>query len=398
MTASNAPAPLASPPSAGDQGPRERTAGWRSRDILRTATLLAGIYVGLQLLWIAHSILLLTFLGVLFGLVLSRPVDVLERRGMPRALAAPLLLLAVLGAIAGLGAVTAPRLSGQWHELRDQLPAAIDRLEHWAKARQGGVVELLQDSAAATDPGQSRQPAADSTPTNSPAAPSIRESLSRQVGNAGRHFFDLFSSAVAVLGAVLLVLFVTTYIAIEPRLYHGGLMHLFPRRARKRAGEVLSATAHMLRRWLVAQLCVMVLVGAITTAVLALLGVKAAIALGVIAGLFEFIPFVGPFLAAAPAVAMAFLDGPEAAVYVALAYVGIQQLEGNVITPLLMKEGMDLPPVLTIVTQAIMSLVFGFIGLVVAVPLLAATMVPIKLLYVRDVVGDRVPLAGEKSG
>jgi predicted PurR-regulated permease PerM len=132
--------------------------------------------------------------------------------------------------------------------------------------------------------------------------------------------------------------------------------------------------------------------------VLALLGVKAAIALGVIAGLFEFIPFVGPFLAAAPAVAMAFLDGPEAAVYVALAYVGIQQLEGNVITPLLMKEGMDLPPVLTIVTQAIMSLVFGFIGLVVAVPLLAATMVPIKLLYVRDVVGDRVPLAGEKSG
>jgi predicted PurR-regulated permease PerM len=400
MTASNAPAPPALPP-AGDQSPRQRTSGWRSRDILRTATILAGIYLGLKLLWVAHSVFFLTFLGVLFGLVLSRAVDGLERRRIPRGLAAPLLVLAVLGAVAGLGTATAPQISGQWHELRDQLPAAIDRLEEWVEARQGGVVELLQDStetAAGSDPAESRRTAADSTATDASPVLSIRESISRQVGNAGRHFFAFFSSAVAVFGAVLLVLIVATYIAIEPRLYHSGLMHLFPRRARKRAGEVLSATARMLRRWLVTQLIVMALVGAITAAALALLGVKAAIALGVIAGLLEFIPFVGPILAAVPAVAMAFLEGPETAVYVAIAYLGIQQLESNVITPLLMKEGMDLPPVLTIVTQATLSLVFGFVGLVVAVPLLAAAMVPVKMLYVRDVVGDRVPLPGEKTG
>jgi predicted PurR-regulated permease PerM len=96
--------------------------------------------------------------------------------------------------------------------------------------------------------------------------------------------------------------------------------------------------------------------------------------------------------------AMGFLDGPEKALWVALAYIAIQQIEGNVMMPLLMKEGLDLPPVLTILFQAALSLVFGFVGLLFAVPLLGAVMVPIKLLYVQDVVGDDLPLPGEDSG
>ena len=117
---------------------------------------------------------------------------------------------------------------------------------------------------------------------------------------------------------------------------------------------------------------------------------KAAVALGVIAGLLEFVPTVGPIMAAVPAVAMGFLDSPEKALSVGLAYLVIQQLEGHLLIPLLMKEGMDLPPALTIVTQGVMALLFGFLGLMVAVPLLAAVIVPIKLLYVQGVLGDAV--------
>jgi predicted PurR-regulated permease PerM len=116
--------------------------------------------------------------------------------------------------------------------------------------------------------------------------------------------------------------------------------------------------------------------------------VKAAVALGVIAGLLEFVPTVGPILAAVPAIAMGFLDSPEKALTVGLSYLVIQQLEGHVLIPMLMKEGMDLPPALTIVAQAVMALLFGFLGLMVAVPLLAVVIVPIKLLYVEGVVGD----------
>ena len=134
----------------------------------------------------------------------------------------------------------------------------------------------------------------------------------------------------------------------------------------------------------------MVVIGVVTTVVLLMLGVKAAVPLGFIAGLLEFIPTVGPILSAVPAVAMGFVDSPEKALAVIIAYVAIQLLENNLLIPLLMREGMDLPPALTMVAQALMTLVFGFLGLLCAVPVLAATMVAVKMLYVQDVVGEPV--------
>jgi predicted PurR-regulated permease PerM len=145
------------------------------------------------------------------------------------------------------------------------------------------------------------------------------------------------------------------------------------------------------------QLVAMVTIGTVTTVVMLLLNVKAAFALGFIAGLLEFIPTVGPILSAVPAIAMGFVDGPEKAVAVLLAYWGIQFLENNLLIPWLMRGGMDIPPALTLVAQALMTLVFGFLGLMVAVPLTAAIMVPIKMLYVRDVVGDDLPLMSDGS-
>jgi predicted PurR-regulated permease PerM len=118
--------------------------------------------------------------------------------------------------------------------------------------------------------------------------------------------------------------------------------------------------------------------------------VKAALALGVIAGLLEFIPTIGPTLSAIPALAMGFLDSPEKALYILVAYVGIQFLENHILIPILMKGGIDLPPALTILSQALATMLFGFLGLMVAVPLLAAVMVAVKMIYVEDVVGDQI--------
>jgi len=136
------------------------------------------------------------------------------------------------------------------------------------------------------------------------------------------------------------------------------------------------------------QLVAMVVIGVVTTVAMLALDVKAAFALGFIAGLLEFIPTVGPLLSAIPAIAMGFVDSPEKALSVVFAYWAIQFLENNLLIPWLMRGGMDLPPALTLVAQALMTLVFGFLGLMVAVPLTAAVLVPIKMLYVQDVVGD----------
>jgi predicted PurR-regulated permease PerM len=134
----------------------------------------------------------------------------------------------------------------------------------------------------------------------------------------------------------------------------------------------------------------MVAIGLVTTIAMVVLRVKAAFALGFIAGLLEFIPTFGPIFAAIPAIAMGFVDSPQKALSVVLVYWGIQFLENNLLIPALMRGGMDLPPALTMVAQALMVLVFGFLGLMVAVPLTAAAMVMVKMLYVEDVVGDEI--------
>jgi predicted PurR-regulated permease PerM len=384
--------------------------GWPTRDILRTLAVIAGFYITLQLLWVGRSVVLLTFLGVLFGVALTAGVDRLEQRRIPRGVGAVLIMLVFIGALAGIGAATAPSITGQLRELKTQLPEAIGKIQRWVRDRQEGVSQVLeqvdgeQPDTSRSGTGQAGKPGEGAAPDQAgqkegagEKQPGLGQGLADQVGGVARHLFGFFSSTVAVLGGIVLILFVAIFVAIDSRTYHDGLMHLFPHEARPRAREVLSATAMMLRRWLFTQFIGMLAVGVLTAVVLLSLGVKAAIALGIIAGILEFIPIAGPIIAAIPAIAMAFLDGPEKALYVTLAYIVIQQVEANLLYPLLMKKGLELPPVLTIFTQGVLSLVFGFVGLLVAVPMLAAVIVPIKMLYVRDVVGDDVKLPGEEG-
>ena len=387
--------------------------GWPTRDVLRILAIIAGFYVALQVLWVGRPVVLLTFLGVLFGVALAAGVDWLERKRVPRGVGAVLIVLAFGGILVGIGAATAPSITGQLRELKTQLPEAIGKIQQWVQDRQAGVNQVLEqvapqradsgsaeDTAGARDQGGGREEGAEPGQTGEPKEgaakqPSLGQGLGGQVGGIAQHLFGFFSSTLAVLGGIILILFVAIFVAIDARTYQDGLMHLFPHEARPRAREVLSATGATLRRWLFTQFISMLVVGALTAVVLLILDVKAAIALGIIAGILEFIPFAGPLIASIPAIAMGFLDGPEKALYVTLAYVVIQQVESNILYPLLMKKSLELPPVLTIFTQGVLAIVFGFIGLLVAVPLLAAAMVPIKMLYVRDVVGDDVKLPGE---
>ena len=389
--------------------PRPRQVGWRTRDILRAALLVAAVYAGLQLLWVGRSVFFVGFLGVLLGLTLSAGVDRLARWRIPRWLGALMLVAGFLGILAGLGFLTAPRIGEQLRDLREQVPQVIDRAERWVQQRAGGLAQVIdaapqpvrqQADSAASDTARGGSNSATTggaaSQAGQPQQPvDLRRGLAQQLSGAGQHFFSFFSSTLAVLGGLIIILFVAIFVGVDPGLYHRGLMHLFPHRTRAKAGEVLSATATTLRRWLVMQAISMLVIGVVSTVTLMLLDVRAAVALGIIAGILEFVPYAGPILSAVPAVAMALVDSPEKALWVVAAYTVIQQLEGAVLQPLLMKEGLELPPVLTILGQALFSLVFGFLGLLVAVPVLATVMVPVRLLYVRDVVGDEVTVPGQ---
>ncbi|MGH7720931.1 MAG: AI-2E family transporter, partial [Gemmatimonadaceae bacterium] len=315
-------------------------------------------------------------------------------------------------------------LREQAAELKERLPEAVEQVDNWVNQRRDGMLGVVlglrsSDTAAApqgdtaaarqadTAAAGTRQAAADTVepPGASPGVPnagaaeavSLRQRMTQAIGGITGYLFPFLTSTLAVIGGLLLIVFLSIYIAVDPELYHRGLMHLFPHPSRARVGEVFSAMALILRKWLVTQLIAMLAIGAVTTAVLMILDVRAALALGLLAGLLEFVPIFGPIISAVPAIAMGFLDSPQKALSVLIAYIAIQQVESHLLIPMMMKEGMDLPPVLTILSQAIMSLLFGFLGLLVAVPALAAVLVPVKMLYVEDVVGDEVMVSGDDT-
>jgi predicted PurR-regulated permease PerM len=379
---------------------RRRRPGWGSADVLRTAALVMALYLLGRLVWFASPLFLTAFLGILFGLAVSSGVDRLTRWRLPRGLSAALIVICFFAALFGFGAWMAPTLHSQGIELRRRLPDAIDRVESWINQRRNGVIgivfsgvsnEARVDSATTTTPARPQTAgAAKSAPPSDSVklAATLRQRMSAQFSGVTRYLFPFLSSTVEVVTGLVIIIFLSIYIAVDPEMYRRGIMHLFPHERRERAGEVLSAIAAVLRKWLVTQLIAMVTLGIVTTVILLALDVKAAFALGLLSGLFEFIPTLGPIISSLPAIAMGFLDSPEKALWVTIAYIGVHFLEGHLLIPLLMKGGINLPPALTILSQALMALLFGFLGLMCAVPLLAATVVGVKMLYVEDVVGD----------
>ena len=354
----------------------------RDKTALRVVVLLAAMYVLLQLFWRTRSIILTVFLGVLFAIAVSAGADRLQKFRVPRAVGAPLIVLAFLGLLGGFVSWMGPTVREQSTELRTKLPEALDKLERWIEGQSGGVVGTVlgvpaSDSLARPERNGTQAPTVQVVTEEE--SEGLRARLTSQLSGAGRYFLPVLGSTLAVLAAVLLVLFVTIYVAVDPGLYQRGALRLLPPQNRERAGVVLRAIGATLRKWLVTQFIAMIVIGVVTTGVLLALDVRAAIPLGILAGLLEFVPTLGPILSALPAIAMGFVDSPEKALFVTLAYVAIQFLENHILIPILMKEGLDLAPALTILVQAVMAILFGFLGLLVAVPLLAVIVVCIRV-------------------
>ncbi|MBA3918492.1 MAG: hypothetical protein C0516_07890 [Gemmatimonas sp.] len=401
--------------------PPERR-GWRSGDLVRAATIALAVWFGMQLFWSVRSLVILVFLATLFGLAVGRGVDYLERFRIRRGIASALIVLSTLGGIFGVLSLTAPTLLEQGKQLQREFPEAIGKVQQWIDSRRGGLMGTLIEQAS----GPPTSPAADSTaaspnPPGTRTAPGagsarpaeaataadtslaetptdrIKRRLSDGLGTASKYLFSFVSNTLAALTAFVLLVFLAMYIGAEPKVYREWLIAVVPATSRAYVREVLAEIATVLRKWLVTQLIAMVVIGVVSMIVLLVLDVKAAFALAFIAGLMEFIPTVGPILSAVPAVLMAFVDSPEKALFVVIAYWGIQFLENNLLIPFLMRGEMDLPPAITLVAQTLMTLVFGFLGLMVAVPVTAAVLVPLRMRAERERAVERAMLKVEAA-
>lgn len=350
-----------------ERASHDSSRAWRSADLLRAFALFLALWVALQFLWLARSIVLIAILGVLFGIALSRAVDVLERFRIRRSLGAPIVLIVGLGVLVGAGFLVAPAIERQGRELIHRFPASIERIE-----RQLGRKPLAKAALEASQPAQAARP-----PT-----PTVRNTLRAHMQNFARMLFPFLSNSIAAIAGAIVILFLAGYVAAEPGLYRGGVIALVPPGRRREAEELMDELHDLLGQWLVARVLAMIVIGLVTFGALALLGVPAAGALGLIAGIMEFVPFVGPIVAAIPAVAMALVVSPAKALYVVILFVVLQQFEGNLLTPLLMKNRLHVPPAITILAVSAFGIVFGVVGMLVAEPVSAAAILMVRKLYV----------------
>lgn len=195
--------------------------------------------------------------------------------------------------------------------------------------------------------------------------------------------------------AVVVTFFAGVYLAAQPRLYRDGVSMLFPFEMRDTANETIDHLADGLRLWLQGQLIEMAIIGFLSGLAVWLIGLPSPIALGVIAGACEFIPYLGPIIAAIPAILVAVTLTPSAIAWTVGAYVLIHQTEGHLVMPLIQRQMVYIPPAVMLFSIAAISSLFGLEGTVFAAPLTVALFVLVKKLYVRNSLGERTVLPGE---
>lgn len=347
---------------------RRRTMSNRSRSLAPSPfshRVLVAVAIGIALgslailLWWLVYVLLLVFAGVLFAILLRTAADWLQSvTRLPNGWALGLTIVLLLIGTMATGWFLVPRVGAQLDELGEQLPQRVEEIESQLKEYRWGVWLLDRK-------------------------PEDLEILGQATG--------VLSTGLGALFALVITLSVGGYLAVDPWLYTNGILLLVPPRHRPRARDILAALGYTLRWWLIGQLVAMTAVGIMTAFGLWLLGVPLWLTLGLLAFLLDFVPYVGPIVAAVPGVLLALAESPTKAIYVTIMYIVVQQIESLLLIPFIQKRAVLLPPVLTIISQVVMAVLAGFLGIVFATPLMAVVMILVKMIYVEEILGQELP-------
>jgi predicted PurR-regulated permease PerM len=211
----------------------------------------------------------------------------------------------------------------------------------------------------------------------------------------GHLLTSIFSISTRVVADVIVAVIAGIYLAAQPHLYLNGFLMLFPHERRANAEETIIAIGHGLYRWLEGQFIEMLLVGLLSFFAWWAIGLPSPLGLGLIAGVTEFIPYVGPIIAAIPALLVAATQGLSTVLWTFVVYLAIHGIEGNVIAPLIQRELAYVPPALMLLGIAAITIVFGTAAILFAAPIIVMLFVLVKKIYVRDALGERTPLPGE---
>ncbi len=336
---------------------------------VRRVLIVLGLATIFFLVWQLRILLLMLFGAIVVASIFRAVADLLVKYArLSNAVATGLSILLILGSIAALIALFGQQVGQQVQGLRETLPDAWRDLE--ARIGDMGLSDQMDRlMASITTPGGG------------------------SLSGFGRTLLSIGSG----LADLLVVIFAGIYLATQPNFYRIGAIKLVPPTRRKIAAEAMLESERALRLWLKGQAIAMVVVGLLTGIGLWALGMPSALALGLLAGLLEFIPFAGPIIAAVPAILIALAVSPELALWVTLLYVAIQQFEGNLLTPLVQQYAVDLPGAVLLFSLIGFGTLFGTLGVILAAPLAVVMMVLVKRLYVIETLDTPTPIPGESK-
>lgn len=362
----------------GSHDMRRSLHGTRGRS-LAFLVFLAG---GLVLAWYARQALLLGFVGILFAILFRSLAKTVAKRtplGDTSALVAVLVVSALL--VAGASVFLAADISREVDDLAKRLPGAFEQIRGRMESNPIGKWVVGEVSRAAGGQGGG--------------------------GSLGR-VATMLSTAAGSVSGIVLALVMGLFLAFNPRPYVDGFVRLVPVARRARVREVLGCVREAMARWFAGKACTMTAIGVMTWLGLSLIGVGPALTLGLFAGAISIIPYFGPVLSGIPAMLLGFVESPGKGVAVIALFAVVQFIEGNLLTPLVERKTVWVPPALTLLTQLVFGILFGLLGVLVAPPLVATVLIATRMLYVEDVLespigrpipeGRELPSDGSYSG
>jgi len=187
------------------------------------------------------------------------------------------------------------------------------------------------------------------------------------------------------LGDMYIILLLGVFFTASPSLYKNGILLLVPKKRKAQGKHIMDRISLSLKGWLKGMMISIVLITVMITAALSIMGIPVAMVLGLITGILELVPNIGSLVAMIPGVLLALTIGTNTAIIVALIYIVSQTIVANIVTPLIQKKIINLPPALTLISQLVMGTLSGALGIILAVPLLAIIIILIDELYVKEI-------------
>lgn len=323
--------------------------------------IIASVYI----LWQIRAIMLLFLAAVVIAIPLNRLVRRFRRSQVKRGFAVLLAVTLLLGLGGILLLLIFSRFIDQIDQFLSLIPVSIDQIQRWSYDLQSRIPnEML---------------------TNLPSLVDLTRQLESAVNWIISNIYLFFSNSLLSLLNLLFVFVLTLMLLTNPQNYRQGLIYLFPAFYRQRADEILTKCEVKLVHYVAGIGLSMAFVGITSTVGLMVLQVPLPIVNGLLAGLSAFIPYIGAIASAIPPILLALLVAPWKAAAVVLLYFAIQQVEGNFVTPLIMKHQVDLLPATTLALLTAFGVFFGFLGLLLGLPILVVTQTWVEEAIVHDI-------------